>query len=128
MGIVRDITTRKIMEADLAKQFSTLTFINSEYKRINDKLSLAQNQILQSEKLASIGLLAAGVAHEINTPLAYVNSNLNRLKNYVGNLLAVICAYEGAEVNVPSASTAFLPVKVLKEGKRPATTVLQYER
>ncbi|WP_265948000.1 ATP-binding protein [Dechloromonas sp. A34] len=54
------------------------------------KLEEAHNQLLQSEKLASIGQLAAGVAHEINNPIGFVNSNLGTLKSYVGQLLVAI--------------------------------------
>ena len=50
--------------------------------------------MLQSEKLASIGQLAAGVAHEINNPIGFVNSNLGVLKKYVSNLLQIIDLYE----------------------------------
>ena len=58
------------------------------------KLEEAHNQLLQSEKLASIGQLAAGVAHEINNPIGFVNSNLGVLKKYVSNLLQIIDLYE----------------------------------
>jgi PAS domain S-box-containing protein len=58
-----------------------------------------ERQVLQSEKLASIGLLAAGVAHEINNPIGYVNSNLGSLKRLVEDLLTVIEAYESVEMN-----------------------------
>jgi len=58
------------------------------------KLEEAHNQLLQSEKLASIGQLAAGVAHEINNPIGFVNSNLGTLAEYVDSLLAVLAAYE----------------------------------
>jgi two-component system NtrC family sensor kinase len=54
------------------------------------KLEEAHNQLLQSEKLASIGQLAAGVAHEINNPIGFVNSNLGSLKNYVDQLMSLI--------------------------------------
>jgi two-component system NtrC family sensor kinase len=66
-------------------------------KETNHRLEEAQNQLLQSEKMASIGQLAAGVAHEINNPIGFVNSNLNSLKHYVDDLLRLIADYETAE-------------------------------
>lgn len=62
-----------------------------------DQMKIAQSQLLQSEKMAAIGQLAAGVAHEINNPIGFVNSNLGSLKTYVTQLLQVITAYEGLE-------------------------------
>ncbi|WP_176256868.1 ATP-binding protein [Derxia lacustris] len=58
------------------------------------KLAQAEQQLLQSEKMASIGQLAAGVAHEINNPIGFINSNLNTLRDYVGDLLRLIDAHE----------------------------------
>jgi PAS domain S-box-containing protein len=74
--------------------------LESNYDRLketNRRLEEAQNQLLQSEKMASIGQLAAGVAHEINNPVGFVNSNLNSLKHYVDDLLGLIARYESAE-------------------------------
>ncbi|MDH4394470.1 MAG: ATP-binding protein [Limnobacter sp.] len=57
------------------------------------KLEEAHHQLLQSEKMASIGSLAAGVAHEINNPIGFVASNLGNLGGYIEDLFAVIDAY-----------------------------------
>ena len=62
-------------------------------RETNARLEEAQNQLLQSEKMASIGQLAAGVAHEINNPIGFVNSNLGTLRRYVEQLLALVSAY-----------------------------------
>ncbi len=64
-GIIRDITDRKKAEEELKR---------------------SQETILQQEKMASIGQLAAGVAHEINNPTGFVSSNLNTLNKYVARI------------------------------------------
>ena len=67
---------------------------NAELKQLNEKLESAHIQLLQSEKMASIGQLAAGVAHEINNPVGFVNSNLGTLDKYISGMFKVIAAYE----------------------------------
>ncbi len=59
----------------------------NELDAMNHRLEEAQNQLLQQDKMASIGQLAAGVAHEINNPVGFVGSNLNTLRQYVTGLL-----------------------------------------
>ena len=53
---------------------------------LNEQLEQANRQLIQSEKLAAIGQLAAGVAHEINNPIGYVYSNLQTLGSYINDL------------------------------------------
>ncbi len=60
-------------------------------------LKEAQDQLLQSEKMASLGQLAAGVAHEINNPIGYVASNIIRLEEYISELIALLNEYELTE-------------------------------
>jgi len=57
---------------------------------MNKQMQNVELQLIQSEKLASIGQLAAGVAHEINNPLAYINANLNSLKRYTDYLFRYV--------------------------------------
>jgi hemerythrin-like metal-binding protein len=70
---------------------------NAELKLLNEQLESAHLQLLQAEKMASVGQLAAGVAHEINNPVGFVNSNLSTLGKYIANLLKVIAAYDEAD-------------------------------
>ena len=86
----RDITARMQTEQALLRE-------KEEQKALIKKLEEAHNQLLQSEKMASIGQLAAGVAHEINNPIGYVNSNLGTLEQYLVTLFHILAAYERAE-------------------------------
>lgn len=68
------------------------------------QLASAQEQLLHSEKMASIGQLAAGVAHEINNPIGYVHSNLGALDEYLDTLMALLEGYDRVIAeNVPQA-------------------------
>lgn len=80
IGLMTDITGRKEMEEALQRQ-------GEAQRHLIDQLKTAQAQLMQSEKLASIGQLAAGVAHEINNPIGFVSANLNTLGSYVSTLL-----------------------------------------
>jgi len=74
---------------------------NMELETSNRKLQAAQTQLLQAEKMASIGVLAAGVAHEINNPVGYVSSNMGALKRYIEDLFHLADAYRNVEAHLP---------------------------
>jgi two-component system NtrC family sensor kinase len=65
-----------------------------EIEAVLTRLHDAQDQLLQSDKMASIGQLAAGVAHEINNPIGYTHSNLGTLGEYIESLFRLNEAYE----------------------------------
>ena len=80
----------------------------TEQQVLINRLEEAHNQLLQSEKMASIGQLAAGVAHEINNPIGFVNSNLGALQKYVEQLLKLLSVYDQHEAELASASRSEL--------------------
>jgi signal transduction histidine kinase len=86
-----------IMSTELNQRNEALSREKDEQAVLISKLAQAHTQLLQSEKMASIGQLAAGVAHEINNPIGYVNSNLSMLGQYANDLLEMIGIYELAE-------------------------------
>jgi signal transduction histidine kinase len=72
----------------------------AELHASNQKLRQTQAQMIHSEKMASIGQLAAGVAHEINNPIGFVNSNLYTVKEYCRQIMELLAHYEQLEAGV----------------------------
>ena len=94
-----DVTHFSLVARDVSFEYarkSELQSRNAELEVTNQKLKGTQEQLVQSEKLASIGQLAAGVAHEINNPIGYVHSNMATLAQYSENLLSLVKSYEKA--------------------------------
>ncbi|UTY60356.1 ATP-binding protein [Massilia sp. erpn] len=96
-----DIRQRQAAEAELRRS-------NAELTELNERLGRTQQQLLQSEKLASIGQLAAGVAHEINNPIGYIFSNFGTLHGYLDDLFAMLDDYRAAEEQMDAGLAASL--------------------
>jgi signal transduction histidine kinase len=90
------------MHVERDNRIVELSTLNATMQRMNASLEDAQNQVIQSEKLASIGQISAGVAHEINNPVGFVLSNLGSLETYVAQLCELLVAYTEAEDAMPA--------------------------
>lgn len=84
-----------------------------EQANLIKRLEEAHHQLLQSEKMASIGSLAAGVAHEINNPIGFVASNMGNLGCYVKDLFSIIDAYRDEVLGYTTSPKADLLAKQL---------------
>lgn len=97
------------------RQIQDLEQMNFQMKVLNKKFEETHNQLLQSEKMASIGQLAAGVAHEINNPVGYVYSNLGSLKRYVEDLFKILEVYENVEALLETDAETKLRMEEIKQ-------------
>lgn len=97
VSLYEDITREKSYEQKLEKQHQELSLAY-------DNLKQTQLQLLQSEKMASVGHLAAGIAHEINTPIGFAISGKNALERYLNDLLSLVAHYENLESHYPEPS------------------------
>lgn len=105
-GSHTDITQRKEAESQLAAQNVLLEEIADAERQANETLRRAQARMVQSEKLAGLGQLVAGVAHEINNPLAFVTNNIAVLKRDIGSLHNMIDLYRRADTLIAREDTA----------------------
>lgn len=94
LAITEDITERKRAEKALKESESQLRKKTEDLEQILQELRRTQTQLVQSEKMSSLGQLVAGVAHEINNPVNFIFGNLSHAKEYTQDLLALIEMYQ----------------------------------
>jgi len=87
------------LDATVRQQTRELRSSNTQLTRAYDDLKSAQAQLVQSEKMASLGQLVAGVAHELNNPASFIHGGLANLEEYLARILRLLEAYEAAPIS-----------------------------
>lgn len=106
LPLVRQISERSLIEKELRQSQASL-------KQQTQQLQQAP-QLLQADKMASLGQLVAGVAHEINNPVNFIYANLTHLNDYIQALLAVIDLYQQRYSHVDPEIAALIKEKDLE--------------
>ncbi|MGI0492213.1 sensor histidine kinase [Alkalinema pantanalense CENA528] len=82
------------LEQKVTDRTQELSRKNSELEALLKQLHTTQVQIIQNEKMTSLGQLVAGIAHEINNPVSFIHGNIKHLNRYVQDLLGIVQAYQ----------------------------------
>jgi signal transduction histidine kinase len=83
-----------VLEKRVNERTIELTQVNTNLNDTLNKLKDAQTQLIESEKMASLGQLTAGIAHEINNPINFVSSNIRPLRRDIDDVIEILNAYD----------------------------------
>lgn len=102
-----------ILETKVEERTLELQEANEELKVTLDHLKETQSQLVDAEKMASLGQLTAGIAHEINNPINFVSSNINPLRRDFQDLMEVLEMY--ASIKGPEDLEKIKEIEALKQ-------------
>lgn len=124
------------LEDKVKERTQELTVTNAELTHALDALKATQGQLIQQEKMASLGQLVAGVAHELNNPIGFIYANFPHLEEYTNTLIALIDEMRNLpmsqedrhklELRLDEADLGFLRedlLKIIRSGQSGATRV-----
>jgi PAS domain S-box-containing protein len=94
LGVSRDVTERHLSQEAIEQSEVELRQKANELKLTLDQLKKTQAQIIQSEKMSSLGQMVAGVAHEINNPVNFISGNVKHAETYIADLIQIIRLYQ----------------------------------
>ena len=111
-GSLINITDRKLAETTLSEVNEVLEIRveqrTAELKKVVQDLHRTQTQMVQTEKMSSLGQLVAGVAHEINNPVNFIHGNLSYANQYIATLLKAIALYQQHSIGITDSVRAEL--------------------
>jgi len=114
--LLLEVAERRQAQTRLQQLNRSLEDSNRSLKLAKEAAETAHQQLLQSEKMASMGQLAAGVAHELNNPISFVATNLGVLGGYLEDIFAILRAYQAAEPALTQPCAALDAVHALATG------------
>lgn len=113
----REKRARKETEEILEEKTLELFAANHELKTANETLRKQQRTMVKNEKLAALGELSAGIAHEINNPLAFIISNINTLEDYCNHFTSITHTAQkvGSNTNIDNQAAYNLTEELAKQ-------------
>lgn len=101
---------RRMLMRNARRYKQDLEHRNAALARHKTEMERLQAQVLQAEKMASLGQLAAGVAHELNNPAGFIYSNIDLLKEYIDRIKSCLANYEQLDLS-PDAAARIIEIK-----------------
>jgi signal transduction histidine kinase len=115
------------LESRVQKRTKDLHDKNAQLKVAISNLKQAETQLIQSEKMSSLGILTAGIAHEINNPVNFISANIVPLKNDIHDIVQVLNKYTELSANSPLSEELKEARKLSEELDLPYTLKETYQ-
>jgi PAS domain S-box-containing protein len=107
-AVARDMTERRAAEEKLREANQRLAEVLESELQAQHALRIAQSNMVQTEKLAGLGQMVAGVAHEINNPLSFVSNNVAVLQRDLRGIMRLLDLYGQADASIEQFNPALM--------------------